>query len=173
MTTMQLPGHLTVTVGLRLLATLVFTLAPHSHLPAQRSLSELGSSGSFQGIESGQVTVEERETKTVRVVVTERLLCRDRQWTAVDGRTLTGALLAHRNSEAVDQSHTAHQITVIKDDRIRLKIGSGTYNLPLEKFSKKDREFVQKIAKALEQKGTKNEGHTSGGLSIGEQKAEN
>lgn len=151
---MQLPGHLTVTDGLRFAVTLIFVLVPYSHLPAQRSLGEFDGSGSLQGIGNSQPSHGDRETKTVRVVITERMLCRDREWTAVDGRTLTGALLAHRNSAGANPSTAANQITVIKDNWIRLKIGGGTYNLPLDKFSKKDRAFVQKIAKALAQQGT-------------------
>ena len=92
------------------------------------------------------------ESTTVRVVITERLLCRPRTWTTVDGSTVTGALIAHREADSGNNPPPSLPVTVVKDDRIRLRIGWGTYNLPLEKFSQKDRQFVRQLEQALEQR---------------------
>ena len=109
-------------------------------LLAQRDLTDTGAD-----LSSGAATPDD-EVQTVRVTITERMLTHDREWTTADGRKVTGALLAHRPEDGTAQE----KITVIKDETIRMKVGQGTYELELKTLSEQDRDYIRKLALALE-----------------------
>jgi hypothetical protein len=122
-----------------------------AHLDGQRTVNRLNTIDPKHAM--GGNPMSEAPTAgpaTVRVVITERLLCRDRQWSLIDGPTVTGALLAHRDFDQA-QGTAPRAPRVTHDNHVRLKIGSGIYTVAVAKLSQKDRDFIKQLEKTLRQ----------------------
>lgn len=81
-------------------------------------------------------------------------LSESRQWTSNDGRTLIGKLIAFEQSEEVLAEGQAPSTeapklparpTVIRDGKTRLLVEQKPFELPLERLSEADQEFVRKL----------------------------
>jgi len=108
--------------------------------------------GSGSGSTSVGATSSTRrdDVKTVRMVVSERMLGRPRTWTSSDGRSSSGILLAQRQDPAQSGQRATPQslmakIEVIRDEAVRLKIGTGIYDVKLKDLSKADRDYIKVI----------------------------
>ena len=76
-----------------------------------------------------------------------------RQWTSTDGKVLVGKLIAHEQMEQVltsGQSATTTTApalparpTVIRQGQIRLLVQQKAFELPLDRLSQADRDFIQ------------------------------
>ena len=109
---------------------------------AQRSISDFGK-GSVT--DSGVQTTGGNKPEPTQVVTRERLLTKDRDWQAADGRIVKGALVSHQ--PGASESET--KITPIRDGIVRLKIGDNIFALKLDKLSKQDQEFITELDQAF------------------------
>ncbi len=93
---------------------------------------------------------------TVRTV-TYVTLSGARQWTSTDGKPLLAKLIAFEQvvteSKAQDPAPAAPTLpakpTVVRDGRVRLLAGTTPYELPLERLSPADREFIETVRRAV------------------------
>ena len=88
--------------------------------------------------------------------ITRVVLSATRQWQSADGRTLLGKLIAFEDLTAevpvgapVPAMEPPAHPTVVKDGRARLLVRNKPYELPLERLSDPDREFVESVRAAL------------------------
>jgi hypothetical protein len=82
-----------------------------------------------------------------------------RQWTSTDGKVLVGKLIAHEQMEQVltsGQSATTTTApalparpTVIRQGQIRLLVQQKAFELPLDRLSQTDRDFIQERDAAI------------------------
>lgn len=86
-----------------------------------------------------------------------------RQWTSTDGKVLIGKLIAHEQMEQVLTSGqgattttTAPVLparpTVIRQGQIRLLVQQKAFELPLDRLSQADRDFIQERDAAIAKK---------------------
>jgi hypothetical protein len=92
-----------------------------------------------------------------------------RQWTSTDGKALIGKLIAWEQQEEIlasaadagkmDQPKLPARPTVLRGQTIRLLIDQKTFEVPLDRLSQADRDFVTErdaaIAKQAEQQAAK------------------
>ncbi len=91
---------------------------------------------------------------------THIILFEYRMWTSADGKPLEGKLLAFEDMVADVPEGGAEPAfpppparpTVIKDGKVRLLVDKKPYEVPLQRLSARDVEFIQQIRAALEKK---------------------
>lgn len=85
-----------------------------------------------------------------------------RQWTSSDGKTLVGKLIAFEQTEQVlatgqsTANPTAPVLptrpTLIRQGNVRLLVQQKAFELPLDRLSQPDRDFIQNLDSAIEKK---------------------
>jgi len=113
-----------------------------------------GSGGTDIGVKPGG--------QTPRPVVREISyisLSEARQWTSNDGRPLIGKIIAHEQQERVLQEGETTQAavepefpkrpTVIRDGKVRLLIQQKPFDIPLERLSQEDQDFIMALDQAI------------------------
>ena len=121
----------------------------------KRSLSDTGSSGG--NINFGPKTPP-AEAK-VRYI-THVSLSEPRQWHSTDGKSLLGKLIAFddiivettKSARAPAAPTMPANPTVVKHGKARLMVNSKPYELPVERLSQPDRDFIEDIRAAIARK---------------------
>ena len=85
-----------------------------------------------------------------------------RQWTSSDGKALVGKLIAFEQSEQVlptgqSTSNTTTPVlparpTLIRQGNVRLLVQQKAFELPLDRLSQPDRDFIQNLDAAIAKK---------------------
>lgn len=123
----------------------------------KRSLSDTGSSG-------GNITFGPKSPPAESKVryVTHVSLSESRQWHSADGKSLLGKLISFddiivettKGAPAPAAPAMPGNPTVVKDGKARLLVNSKPYELPIERLSQPDREFIENIRAAIARKAT-------------------
>ncbi len=113
----------------------------------KRGLSSTTANGGSVGIS----TVTPPAPAKVRYVM-HTTLCEPRQWQSNDGKSLLGQLIAFEDQfTEIEQGAPAPSFTppanptVVKDGKARLLVNQKPFELPLDRLSQKDRDFVEQI----------------------------
>lgn len=86
-------------------------------------------------------------------------LSESRQWQSSDGRSLLGSLIAFEDVVAETEKGAPAPpftrpaiVTVVKDNKARLLVDKKPYELPLDRLSQADRDFVEKVRDQMSRK---------------------
>jgi hypothetical protein len=119
----------------------------------KRSISNNGPSGASITTNGGSISLGPSVPASTRMLYTTHVtLSESRQWKSTDGKSLLGRLIAfeditteiERGAAPPPFSPPANP-TVVKEGKARLLINMKPYELPLDRLSEADREFVEKI----------------------------
>jgi hypothetical protein len=119
----------------------------------KRSVSNSGPSGASITTDGGSINLGPTTPASTKVLYTTHVtLSEPRQWKSTDGKSLLGRLIAfedittqiERGAPAPPFSPPANP-TVVKEGKARLLIDMKPYEMPLDRLSQTDREFVEKI----------------------------
>ena len=121
----------------------------------KRSLSDTGSSG-------GNITFGPKTPPNEAKVryITHVSLSESRQWHSTDGKSLLGKLIAFddivvettKGAPAPAAPAMPASPMVVKDGKARLLVNSKPYELPVERLSQPDRDFIENIRAAIARK---------------------
>jgi len=114
------------------------------------------------GAEPGAAVEEPANTGMARYV-THIVLYDLRYWTSVEGKPLAGKLIAFedmvvtapKDSPAPAMPEPPKEPTLVKDGKIRLLVNGKPVEVPVERLSLQDREFIDGIQEALDRKAAK------------------
>ena len=92
------------------------------------------------------------KNQTITRAVTHVVLCEQRQWASLDGRTIEAKLIAFEDLVAETKSGAVVAMpeppknpTVVRDGSIRLSVKGKPVVIALSKLSAADQEFVEKL----------------------------
>lgn len=105
-------------------------------------------SGSGVGVRAKEVP---RETRKIQYIA----VTGPRVWNSADGRVVRAAMLAYEPGPVPE--NVSKPLTLVKDGKIRLLLETRKMvtELPLEKLSKDDQSFVEKLVAAQKRAGEK------------------
>jgi hypothetical protein len=127
----------------------------------KRSVSgNSGASGASITTNGGSINLGPTVPASTKVRYTTHVTLSDsRQWKSTDGKSLLGRLIAFEDLTAdIEKGAPPPPFTppanptVVKDGKARLLVDMKTYELPLDRLSEADRDFVEKIREGLAKK---------------------
>ena len=117
----------------------------------KRTLSEAASNGGAINIGPANPTSPAKVRYITHITLSE-----PRQWQSSDGKSLVGKLIAFEDiTSELEKGAPAPTITppanptVVKNGMARLLVNSQPYELPLDRLSQADRDFIEKIRLAV------------------------
>jgi hypothetical protein len=122
-----------------------------------RSMTNSGAGGASISTNGGGISIGPGAAAAATKVryTTHIALSDSRQWKSSDGKSLLGKLIAFEDLTAETEKGAPPPTftppanpTVVKDGKARLLVDSRPYELPLDRLSESDREFVEKIRAA-------------------------
>ncbi len=142
--------------------------------PRELQQRDIGGTPGRGGIETGpgniggSINAGVRRDQTVTTATSYIVLTEDREWTSADGQVIEARVIAWqdatetyvREGRAADQPAPAPAPTnfevpadfvpeVLRDNKIRIMRGQQVFELPLDRLSKEDRDFVQQLDQAV------------------------
>jgi hypothetical protein len=127
---------------------------------SKRSMGNSGPSGASITTEGGSINLGPTVPASTKVRYTTHVaLSESRQWKSTDGKSLLGKLIAFEDMTTEIAKGAAPppftppaNPTVVKDGRARLLIDTKPYELPLERLSQTDRDFIETIRDGISRK---------------------
>lgn len=104
-------------------------------------------SGAGTSVTTSQAPASQTVRYTLHVAMSQ-----PRQWSSADGKTLLGTLIAYEEVTAetklgapTPEFTRPANPTVVKDGKARLLIDKKPFEIPLDRLSQADREFIEKV----------------------------
>jgi hypothetical protein len=125
-----------------------------------RSLNNNGANGASISTNGGSINLGPTAAASTKVRYTTHVTLSDsRQWRSTDGKSLLGRLIAFEDLTAEIEKGAPPppftppaNPTVVKDGKARLLVDTKTYELPLDRLSEPDRDFIEKVREGLAKK---------------------